>query len=67
MGRLIYGTPSDRVEPPEEDFDITIECPECGRELHEGDRVYQIYKKGSPTIIACEYCIDDLADFVEDL
>jgi len=67
MGRWIYGSASDRVEPPEPSYDFNIECPNCGAELHEGDEVYQIYEKGSPTIFACEHCIRDFSTFVEDL
>lgn len=72
MGRLYYyGQASDRVEPPEPSYEITIECPYCGRELHEGDKVYQIYRRKKPfptyEIMACEYCIDELETYVEDL
>lgn len=67
MGRWIYGSASDRVEPPEPTYEFNIECPNCGRELHEGDEVYEIYEHGSPTIIACNYCINDLSRYVEDL
>ena len=73
MGRInYYGYPSDNVEPPEDEFEITIECPQCGAELHEGEVVYQVMtRKGKafPTyeIIACEHCIDDLGVYVEDL
>lgn len=60
------------LEPHEPDYTINLECPECGRELHEGDKVYRIMtRKGKPfptyEIIGCEYCIEDLAEWVEDL
>ena len=55
------------IEPPEENYTNEIECPNCGRELHEGDMVFEIREKGEPEIIACEYCIDELSRFVEDL
>jgi len=68
MGRIsYYGQASDRVEPPEPDYKLEMECPNCGTDLHEGDLVYEIYDHGSPTIIACEYCINELSRFVEDL
>lgn len=73
MGRLYYyGEASDRVEPLEDEYEITIECPQCGTELHEGDKVYQVIRrkgKAFPTyeIFACENCIDDLCVYVEDL
>ena len=51
------------VEPPEPDYEFTVECQHCGAELHEGNIVYE--RKGK--IIACELCIDDLAVYVEDL
>ena len=70
MGRIIYGGGynPNAIEPPEPEWDFTVECPACGCELHEGDTVYQIKtQKGGYKIIACENCIDNLATFVEDL
>lgn len=60
------------LEPPERTYECNFECPECGAELHEGDKVYRIMtRKGKPfqtyEIVACEYCIEDLAEWVEDL
>lgn len=66
MGRIYFYNP-EAVEPPEPDYECEIECPKCGRTLREGDMVYEIYNHGSPAIIACEYCIDELSRFVEDL
>lgn len=62
-----YGEASDRVEPPEPDYEFTIECPVCGAELHEGDEVYETTNNCSHTIWACKYCIDNAMRFVEDL
>ncbi len=60
------------IEPPEPRYECEVECPNCGMELHEGDRVYQMMKKHKnwlPTleIFACEYCINDFMTWVEDL
>ena len=66
MGRMIMVS-HDSIDPPEPMYEYTIECPECGAELHEGEKVYRIYKNGSPVIVACEYCINSLEDYVEDL
>lgn len=64
MGRLYYyGEASDRIEPPENIYECTIECPACGAELHEGETVYEINNQ----IVACENCINDYARYVEDL
>lgn len=60
----------ERIEPTERRYECHLECPNCGAELHEGDRVYQMTKR-KPTlryvVFACEYCIDDMACYVEDL
>ena len=63
MGRIYYTYNPNAVEPPEEEWEFNIECPNCGLELHEGDLVYEIKNE----IIACEHCIGDLAHYVEDL
>ena len=58
----------EQLEPPEPDYEFTVECPNCGAELHEGELIYQKKKKdGSWIVFACEHCIDDFASYVEDL
>lgn len=72
MGRLIYGTPSEAVEPPEQEDAEHVLCPNCWAKLYEGEKVYRIRKMqkcGLPDleVFACEHCIDDFSTWVEDL
>jgi len=72
MSRWIYGSASDRVEPPEYEDAPHVLCPNCWTKCYEGEKVYQIRKMqkgGYPAleVFACEHCIDDFSTWVEDL
>lgn len=56
--------PEDKIEP---DYpDPVMECPHCGAELYEGDKIYDIKERGKTIAIVCEHCLEDYVHFLED-
>ena len=62
MGRMIPIYNAEAVEPPE--ITPVMECPVCGADLYEGDRIYYTTDKGHVNVWACTHCLH--GTFVED-
>lgn len=65
MGRMIPIYNPEAVDPPDQDPGHMV-CPICGARLHYDDIYYVITERGYRKIIACQYCIDELAEFVQE-
>jgi len=62
MGRMVMIYNAEAVEPPEPK--PVMECPACGAELYEGDKIYYTTDKGDLIVWACDNCLH--GTFVED-
>ena len=49
---------------PNSENPVLSECDNCGKDLYEGDKYYQIYIKGI-NVNFCEECIDDCEKIVK--
>lgn len=61
MGRMIHIS----LNPPDPKPGV-MTCPSCGAQLYYNDIYYVLPEHGYRKIIACQNCIDELAEFVEE-
>lgn len=53
------------LTPPDPERPLKV-CPNCGTYLYEGDKQYVFYDRGYRKVVACENCIEDFVELVED-
>ena len=53
------------LDPPDPKPGL-MTCPACGAQLYYDDIYFVLTERGYRRIIACQNCIDELAEFVEE-